>query len=84
MPGKGTELERAKRALAALSVVGRVEAFDAAMGRLKAAYPGIRYQAVKANTSAGKEEVGVTENLQKVIEDANVFDDIILQEICSA
>ena len=35
-PGKGTELERAKRALKMLTVVGRVEAFDQAMQRLTA------------------------------------------------
>ncbi len=74
MPGEGTELERAKRALAALSVVGRVEAFDAAMGRLKAAYPGMRYRAVKANTSAGKREVGMSEELVRMLGKLNHSD----------
>jgi len=34
VPGEGPELERAKQAMEALTVVGRVEAFDEAMGRL--------------------------------------------------
>jgi hypothetical protein len=79
MPGEGTELERAKRALGALSVVGRVEAFDAAMGRLKAAYPGFKYQAVKANTSAGKDGVEVSGETAKDLQATNAEDLSILQ-----
>jgi hypothetical protein len=74
MPGEGTELERAKRALAALSVVGRVEAFDDAMGRLKAAYPGIRYQAVRANTSENRARVEMPDDLERLLIDQNRLD----------
>ncbi|BDW84197.1 hypothetical protein [Roseicyclus marinus] len=74
MPGAEPELDRAKRALAALSVVGRVEAFDEAMERLAAAYPGFTHQAVKANTSAGKDEVEMTASLRKNLQLINADD----------
>jgi hypothetical protein len=81
MPGEGTELERAKRALAALSVVGRVEAFDDAMGRLaamaSASYPAFSIDAVKANTSAGKEAVEMSEALSDLLQGANSMDSAI-------
>jgi hypothetical protein len=83
MPGEGTELERAKRALDALTVVGRVEAFDAAMARLAAgvadAHPGFAYQAVKANTSAGKEDVEMSEELGAMLRETNGGDLQILR-----
>lgn len=78
MPGEGSELDRAKRALAALSVVGRVEDFEAAMGRLAgvmgAAYPELGYQAMKANTSAGKEAVEISEELSAMLQYMNEED----------
>lgn len=79
MPGDGSELDRAKRALAALSVVGRVEAFDEAMGRLAAVYPGLKYQAVRANTSAGKDGVEVSGASAKDLQATNAEDLSILQ-----
>ena len=83
MPGEGTELKRAKGALEALTVVGRVEAFDEAMARLAAeladVYPGFRYQAVKANTSAGKEPVEMSEELCAMLSEANEGDLLILR-----
>lgn len=79
MPGAGPELDRAKQALAALTVVGRVEAFDEAMGRLAAAYPGLKYQAVKANTSAGKDGVEVLGETAKDLQATNAEDLSILQ-----
>ncbi|MDG3040952.1 sulfotransferase family protein [Roseicyclus marinus] len=81
MPGEGTELDRAKRALKALSVVGRVEAFDVAMRRLAAAYPGFSHQAVKANTSAGKDEVEMTEKTLTTLQEMNKLDVAIISSI---
>ena len=49
------------------------------MGRLKAAYPGIRYRAVKANTSAGKDEVGMTSPLTNDLHVTNADDLQILE-----
>ena len=74
MPGEGTEHERAQRALAALTVVGRVDEFDAAMERLTAAYPGFSYTAVRANTSAGKDAVGMSAELAGMLLEANDWD----------
>ena len=78
MPGAGPELDRAKQALAALTVVGRVEAFDEAMERLAAAYPGLKYQAVKANTSAGKDGVEVSASFIDFLAVSNFEDSQIL------
>jgi len=68
MPGEGTELERAKRALGELTVVGRVEAFGEAMGRLEeelqAVYPTLDFTPVQANRSARAEN---DENVGSVI-----------------
>ena len=79
MPGTEPELDRAKRALSALTVVGRVEAFDEAMERLRAAYPGLTYQAVKANTSAGTDGVEVSGEIAKDLKATNAEDLSILQ-----
>lgn len=55
VPGPEPELERARAALERITVVGRVEAFDAAMERLARtlhpAFPGFVPLPVKANTS---------------------------------
>jgi len=78
VPGPGSELERAQRALGSLTVVGRVEAFDEVMARLAAeladVYPGFRYQAVKANTSSGKEPVEMSEELCAMLKEENAGD----------
>ena len=83
VPGEETELERAQRALQALTVVGRVEAFGEAMDRLNSelaeAYPEFAYQAVKANTSAGKEPVEMSEELTGMLREANEGDSFILK-----
>lgn len=88
MPGPGTELERAKRALAALTVVGRVEAFDDAMARLAAeladVHPGFGYQTVKANTSAGKEPVEMSEDIFRFMMEENLADFEVLKNVESA
>jgi hypothetical protein len=41
---------------------------------LAGAYPGFAYQAVKANTSAGKDEVEMSEELAGVLRGANEWD----------
>lgn len=78
MPGAGPELDRAKQALAALTVVGRVEAFDEAKRCLTAeiagAYPSFAFSAVKANTSAGKEPVEFSEELRATLREENSDD----------
>ena len=78
MPGEGADLERAKLTLGVLTVVGRVVAFDAAMARLKAelliAHPCFSYQSLKANTSAGKEPVEISEELGVMLWEANADD----------
>ena len=85
IPAPGTELERAKGALQALTVVGRVEAFGEAMVRLAAdlarAYPSFAYAAVKANTSAGKEPVEVPEGFATALADANELDYAMLDAL---
>ena len=78
MPGEGTELERAKRALAALTVVGRVEAFDASMGRLKAevrtVYPSYQHGTARANTSRREAEGTTSNELDSMIAAQNAND----------
>jgi hypothetical protein len=78
MPGEGTELERAKRALGELTVVGRVEAFDEAMRRLAKVvgevYSGFRCEARKMNTSDGKEIVDISEGLALDLSNGNLHD----------
>jgi hypothetical protein len=65
MPGEGTELERAKRALGKLTVVGRVEAFDEAMKRLheiaKENFPAFHIDGIWKNKSQ-KEHIKVSDD----------------------
>jgi len=82
IPGDGMELERAKRALEDLTVVGRVEMFDAAIERLKeaitTAYPGFRAPRVNANRSEAKQAVEIPVKLTRELQLANADDLIIL------
>jgi hypothetical protein len=83
LPGQAAELDRAKQALAQLTVVGRVEAFSATMERLASAlrsvYPAFTFDEVKANTSEGKEAVEMTDEVATMLLDANKSDLDILQ-----
>lgn len=85
MPGEGTELERAKGALGALTVVGRVEVFDEAMARLAVelvdVHPGFRYQSLKANTSAGKESVKMSQDIIRFMMEENLADYEVLKDV---
>lgn len=78
MPGEGTGLERAKRAVAALTIVGRVEAFDDTMRRLAdevgAAYPRFAEHVVKENISAGKNAVEISRDLAELLHSQNKAD----------
>lgn len=84
MPGEGTELDRAKQALKALSVVGRVEAFDEAMERLAALYPPFKATSIKSNTSEGKENVEVSKDFNLLIINENKSDNAIRSFLLSA
>jgi hypothetical protein len=86
--GSGTELELAQRAVCALTILGRVEAFNDAIARLAAkladVHPGFAFQAVKANTSAGKEPVEMSEELGAMLREANTGDAALLARLMRA
>lgn len=85
MPGPGTELERAKRALEALTVVGRVEAFGAAMSSLteaaRSAFPSFSAHFVKENQSVATTPNSMPVGLEREIENANSDDQALIAVI---
>lgn len=84
---EGTELDCAKRALSALTVVGRVEEFDAGMERLQAtlatAHPEFTFDAVKANTSDKKDADEFTCTLSGLLYTTNQGDLLLVASVGS-
>ena len=85
VPGEGTELERASRALEKLTIVGRVEEFDEAMVRLAShlvnRYSGLNFDTVQANKSASSDVSG--DNLATIdaLNDVNRSDYFLLNSM---
>ena len=86
--GPGTELEHVLRALCKLTILGLVEDFNDAMARLAEeladVHPGFAFQSVKANTSAGKETVEMSEELGTMLREANTGDAALLARLMRA
>jgi hypothetical protein len=78
MPGAGTELERAMRALGALTVVGRVDDFSAAILSLEAElhgnFPGFKAEVVRRNVSLPSCSSEMHETRHEELIDANQWD----------
>ena len=83
-PGPGAELDRATAALDLLSVVGRVEAFDLAMERLRGltgdAFPAFQAPATRANVSEETSGESGAEAVMELLEAENRADQDLLAQ----
>lgn len=77
-PGEGTELERAKKALEELTVVGRVEEFGVALERLGSEVAmfatHFKVDTVMSNSSRGRDAVTLTDDMLGVLRSENGHD----------
>lgn len=84
VPGDAPERESAIRALNRLSVIGLVEAFDAAIAALaeaiRPAYPDFTWNSVHANRSVPRPTSNNDQNVEKLLAQSNQDDAAILAE----
>jgi hypothetical protein len=84
-PGEESEIERARRALARLTVVGRVEGFDAAMCALANSIRDLTQtftiQETRENTSSARDLIGMHDELTRELREANKEDIEVVSNI---
>lgn len=82
-PGEGSEKERAIRGLSQLTVIGRLDAFSAAISQLeneiKSVYPHAAFDYVKENISDQRQSVEVSSEFLLALKDSNLDDLDLLQ-----
>ena len=84
VPGGGSELDRARKGLNRLSVVGLVEAFDDAVAALteqiRPTHPDFTWNSVRANRTAPAPMAAEDIRIDSVLHEANRDDEVILTE----
>jgi len=83
IPGDESELNRATRAMAQLSVVGLVEDFDKIIGqlseKLRPAFPDFRAESIRMNTTTPAPETQTDRRVNALLEDVNSDDRYLWQ-----